>query len=203
MSTLQLIPATSTTDRAFQKLVERTFIDTPLWKSIFPNDKKRHQIFPYLSSCRARLMLPKSFVLVDGDKPIGHVALATPDQSAMAVSLWDVIVSGYALVPFFIESQSFKWLSQLNDHWKELGSKQGKVWTLEAVCIDSTVRGNGLGTLMMNKVLEMIPKGDVVYLTTQEDANVRFYKKFGFVVIEEESLVYGTEITNYVMTRQC
>ncbi|KAJ3322935.1 hypothetical protein HDV06_002594 [Boothiomyces sp. JEL0866] len=203
VSNYNLIPATETTDKSFQKLIETTFIDTPIWESIFPDKDKRHAAFPYLSSCRAKLMLPKSLVLVEGNKQIGHLALASPDQSAMSVSLWEILVSGYALLPFFIESQSFKWLTMVNDHWKLLGQQQGRVWTLEAVCVDQSKRGQGIGTVMMNMVLERIPKGDVLYLTTQEEINVRFYKRFGFNVVLEEQLVYGTPITNYVMTRQC
>ncbi|KAJ3276336.1 hypothetical protein HDV01_004959 [Terramyces sp. JEL0728] len=201
--TYKLVPASTTTDKKYQHMIETTFVDTPLWTSIFPDKEKRHAIFPYLSSCRNKLMLPKSYVLLDGNIQIGHVALATPDQSAMSASFWDVLISGYALLPFFIESQSFKWLSQLNEHWKELGKAQGRVWTIEAVCVDASERGKGIGTTMMNLVIEMIPKGDVLYLTTQEEINVKFYKRFGFQVDLQEQLQYGTEVTNYVMTKQC
>lgn len=59
-------------------------------------------------------------------------------------------------------------------------------WYLATLGVDPTSQGQGQGTLLVREGLDRADSDGVeAYLETETEANVRFYERFGFGVVEE------------------
>lgn len=63
-------------------------------------------------------------------------------------------------------------------------------WHLGPVAVEPALQGMSVGSRLLERFCEgMDAKGDLAYLDTDKPENVRFYERFGFVVIEEDELI--------------
>ncbi len=63
---------------------------------------------------------------------------------------------------------------------------QEPCWYLQALGVDPTRQGQGIGSAIMRSCLHHIDaQGDAAYLETSGEANVRFYQRLGFEIREE------------------
>ena len=72
-------------------------------------------------------------------------------------------------------------------------------WHLGPVAVDPSVQGQGIGSAMLTAFCaHMDAYGTFSYLETDRPENVRFYKKFGFIVVAEATVV---GVPNWFMSR--
>jgi len=72
-------------------------------------------------------------------------------------------------------------------------------WHLGPVAVDSDLQGQGIGCAMLaNVCARVVDRKTVIYLETDKFENVRFYQKFGFMVIAEAEVL---GVPNWFMTR--
>ena len=72
-------------------------------------------------------------------------------------------------------------------------------WHLGPVAVDPSVQGQGIGSAMLTAFCaHMDAYGTFSYLETDRPQNVRFYKKFGFIVAAEATVV---GVPNWFMSR--
>jgi ribosomal protein S18 acetylase RimI-like enzyme len=63
-------------------------------------------------------------------------------------------------------------------------------WHLRPVAVDAHLQGIGVGSkLMLGFCEKMDAAGEVAYLETDKEINVRFYERFSFKVISEEEVL--------------
>jgi ribosomal protein S18 acetylase RimI-like enzyme len=73
-------------------------------------------------------------------------------------------------------------------------------WHLGPVAVDAHAQGKGVGSLLLGRFSELMDAaGEVAYLETDREINVRFYRRFGFEIVGEEQLL---SVTNSYMIRR-
>ena len=72
-------------------------------------------------------------------------------------------------------------------------------WHIGPVAVDPAAQQQGIGSAMLAAVcLHMDAYGSISYLETYRRENVRFYKKFGFIVLDESNVL---GISTWYMSR--
>lgn len=73
-------------------------------------------------------------------------------------------------------------------------------WHLGPVAVDAHAQGKGVGSLLLGRFAELMDAaGEVAYLETDKEINVRFYSRFGFELVGEEQIL---GVTNSFMIRR-
>lgn len=91
--------------------------------------------------------------------------------------------------------RTMKWLGIWSKH-----DPDERHWHLGPVAVDAHLQGRGIGSKLMRAFCaRMNAAGEVAYLETDKEINVRFYEKFGFEVVGEEEVLGGP---NWFMTRR-
>ena len=73
-------------------------------------------------------------------------------------------------------------------------------WHLGPVAVDAHAQGTGIGSLLLGRFSELMDAaGEVAYLETDKEINVRFYRRFGFEVVGEEQILGAT--STYMIRR--
>ncbi|KAI9203455.1 uncharacterized protein BJ171DRAFT_144211 [Polychytrium aggregatum] len=183
--------------------------------AMFPDPRLRPRLVPWVFYRRLLLSLPASYVLLrrkptnqlileSGDRIYGHMAASSPDTQAMCKpSLWTMLKLGLWMWPFL-----FNWVSIIHffrcmDAWdSQIKHRLSNAWVFEQVAVPSDLRGQGLGSKMLRLCLDtIVDKHTRVVLTTQRESNVRFYKRFGFQIVEDDTVHYPQNLSfrNWVM----
>ena len=91
--------------------------------------------------------------------------------------------------------RTMKWLGA----WSKQDPEE-RHWHLGPVAVDAHLQGKGIGSRLMQAFCaKMDAAGEVAYLETDKEINVRFYERFGFEVISEEEVLGAP---NWFMLRQ-
>jgi ribosomal protein S18 acetylase RimI-like enzyme len=73
-------------------------------------------------------------------------------------------------------------------------------WHLGPVAVDAHAQGTGIGSLLLGRFCELMDDaGELAYLETDKEINVRFYGRFGFELVGEEEVL---GVTNSYMIRR-
>ena len=84
-----------------------------------------------------------------------------------------------------------------------LGARAGTVARLERVTVLPSRQGRGVGSAALRAALRKTDAlGLAVFLATQEERNVRFYKRLGFAVIADTVCPIGAGYRNWMMLRE-
>lgn len=76
-----------------------------------------------------------------------------------------------------------------------------RLWYVEVIAVNPDRQGRGLGSRMMQAVLEVI-QSEPVFLECTDKSNIGFYEKFGFRVVDEAKLQDGDDVTiSWIMIR--
>ena len=63
-------------------------------------------------------------------------------------------------------------------------------WHLGPVAVEPALQGMSVGSRLLQRFCEgMDEMGDLAYLDTDKPENVRFYERFGFVVVEQDRII--------------
>lgn len=180
-----------------------------------PQDSEHREfVASWMFSRRLQLFLPNSYCLVrklDG-KVVGHAALSPPSAEGMAPSLWTKIKLGFLWAPFALGYTCFSRLLEGFSHFKktevftylnqQLNPQDEKdLWSLEAVAVDPSERGKGLGSEFMRALMnKVVPTGQDIYMATQKKGLAEFYSRLGFAVIRQGELPLAeTTFPNWFM----
>jgi ribosomal protein S18 acetylase RimI-like enzyme len=88
-----------------------------------------------------------------------------------------------------------KWLGTWSKH--DLDERH---WHLGPIAVDAPLQGRGIGSNLMRAFCaRMDASGEVAYLETDKEINVRFYERFGFEVVGEQEVI---GVPNWFMLRR-
>lgn len=171
------------------QLLAGSMRDNPLHRRVFGGDEARLE--PLLARAFARLLrrqLRAGRVLAayDRDVLVGVAAMVAPghcqptlgDKLGMLV----VLARGGALRRL---PRIQRWLGSWKRHDPDFDH-----WHLGPAAVDRTRQGQGIGTGLMAEICgELDRRQGIGYLETDKDANVRLYRRGGFEVMAEQSIL--------------
>ena len=100
------------------------------------------------------------------------------------------------MMPFKFGRESSERLTEVMgamDKVKKRMLKENKAWYLNNMAVAQELRGQGVGTKLLQQQLQsiVIPSGLPAILMTQKETNVKFYQKLGFEITDESSIGQG------------
>ena len=212
LNTVQLTPKDF--DCAADLLVE-AFYDNPAHVYIYmsPNESSRLKVirWSFRRNLNLQASVGSSFALVESDKPSGEreikqMAFWHPPNSD-SISILSMVKEGLLTMPFRFGWGIFKRVIEVTEEFDAIKDRvldRQPVWYLNNMVVAKELRGTGIGTKVLTKQLESVvePSGFPAILMTQREANVIFYRRLGFEVIDESTVGSGEyKFTNWCMVR--
>mmetsp|Transcript_3054 Transcript_3054/g.5919 ORF Transcript_3054/g.5919 Transcript_3054/m.5919 type:complete len:267 (-) Transcript_3054:400-1200(-) len=126
------------------------------------------------------------------DEPVVVCSFMFIDPEVTPPSLWEMISVGLLTIPFRFGLtpmlrllECVRYFGQSKD--KVLGGER-RALQLERMTVLPSFQGKGIGSRSLRVALgEAKARGLPVFLSTQEERNVRFYNKLGFKVVQKQA----------------
>ena len=181
-------------------VLSRAFVDDPLWVAAFPDDRleKLATMFTALSKTTFA-----AGGIVEVTPAVSGAALWMPPGRSEGA--WSMFRSGFALprfargLPTSERRVMLAVLQQFDHRRKHL--MPSAHWYLSAVGVDPARHGEGLGSALVRCGIARSDRdGRPIYLETETEANVQFYQRLGFEVLEE-TVATGLELPVWLLSR--
>ncbi|KAJ3369892.1 hypothetical protein GGF31_004967 [Allomyces arbusculus] len=217
-ATYELTPletATPANVAQFIDLMCISFQDDPLWTAVQPDRAHRHAAKRFtLEHTRLQGFLARGYVVRDRAtrRVVAHAALFPPEPET--TGLPGVVPAAAEALAAAVGADAATRLNALIDMFGAIPREvvrrdpvkfNDPMWGLQSVCVDPAVRGKGVGTWLVRKMLAMKEPGVPIVLFTQEEENVRWYRDtLGFEVVDKLDVCFdktredGT-FTNWTM----
>jgi len=194
---------------AAASLTARAFHMTPSYTAIVPDPSRRAAFLPWLFERNfwLRLGSQSAYCVFQGDELVmcymfekpGLPRLTCLEMLRAGLAL-GYVIHGVAAMRRLLETKA--WF----EAWerKMLGERAGTVARLERVTVLPARQGQGIGSAALRVALQEADNlGLAVYLCTQEERNVRFYRRLGFEVIADEQCPLGDDgnFRNWMLLR--
>ncbi len=165
----------------------QAFHDDPLWAATFTDPDKRPDLLISMFTALAKTTVAA-----------GAPAETTPGVDAVALWLppgkdfgfWAMVKSGFALprlalrMPAPDRKRMMAVLGQLEDRKKALMPEPH--WYLSAIGVHPEHQGAGVGSALVRSGIRRADHDNSpVYLETETEGNLNFYRRLGFEVIEQ------------------
>ncbi|MBV8303722.1 MAG: GNAT family N-acetyltransferase [Acidimicrobiia bacterium] len=165
------------------------FYDDPAIGWMVPDDERRRRVGPMgFAAWLTRIYMPKHEVYTEPDRkaaalwsPPGKWRMSVGLQARLAPSM--VRVVGLKRLPLILKGLAVMDKSHPDDR---------PHWYLAVLGTDPDSQGKGLGSAVMQPVLERCDADGVgAYLESSKEANIPFYRRHGFEVTGEIRLPEG------------
>jgi ribosomal protein S18 acetylase RimI-like enzyme len=176
------------TPRLAQTLAN-AFYDDPAIGWMVPDDERRRRVGPMgFKAWLEKIYLPKDSVYTDPDRkaaalwaPPGKWRMSVGVQVRLAPAMFRIV--GVKRMPLIL-----KGLAMMDKHHPD----DRPHWYLAVLGTDPDSQGKGLGSAVMQPVLERCDNEGVgAYLESSKEANIAFYSRHGFEVTGEVHLPEG------------
>ncbi len=163
------------------------FQNDPLWAEVFKNDHRRDKSLS--SFFTIPLLYGMKYGKVYATSPeIEGVAVWMPDKHA-DMTMWGMMRSGGLSYGMKMGKETIRNLSiiskQLGPDRKRLMKNKPYIY-LTIIGVTSAMQGKGLGGILMDALKEECSsKGVHLYLETEAEENLTFYKKHGLTVLQK------------------
>lgn len=198
------------------ELCARAFLNSPSYLGIFGGTEEwRYGELVFLFDSNLRMIFTTQPDSLHGgyDQSLESPKLVCffmfPRSDTPSATLWQKISAGLLLIPFRCGFGVFSRLMSSSSHFEDIFNKAlpQTHFELQRMVVDPNYQGKGIGTQCLSEALK---KADVlnlpVILGTQEDINVKFYKKLGFeIYLQEKFSPTGSEneeYDNWILIRQ-
>lgn len=198
MSTIAVRPLTADSVTPAAQLLAGSMRDNPLHRGVFGGDEARLE--PLLAGSFARLLrrqMHSGRVLgaYDHEALVGVAAMVAPGHCQPNLNdklgMLMVLARGAALSRL---PRIHRWLGSWKRHDPDFDH-----WHLGPAAIDRARQGQGIGTRLMAEVCAQLDRRQGIgYLETDKEANVRLYRRGGFEVVAEQSVL---GVGNWFMLR--
>lgn len=184
-------------------MLGRAFQDDPMWVALMPDADVRAGMLASMFTALARTT-PAADGIAEKTSDIHGVALwLAPGRD---IGLWAMAKSGFALARFTmgLPGNDRKWMmaviNQIGERRKALMPRPH--WYLAAIGVDPDSQGEGIGSALMRHGIARADDGHhPIYLETDTESNVRFYRNLGFDVLEEMR-PQRLDVPLWLMTRE-
>lgn len=167
------------------RILSNAFLDDPLYKYVLPDDgERRSRLFWLMKKVAAYCLLFGEAHVTPGGE--GIACWLPPGETEMTIIR--IIRVG---LPAIIWRFGLNAFTRLDDNMTFAARMHKKImqedhWYLLAIGVDPPHWGKGIGSLLMQPVLDAAGSaGLACYLETHNERNVAFYEKHGFWVAQE------------------
>ena len=187
MSTSSHYRLTKETIPRAMECLKDAFKDDPLWREVFKNDPDKDKALSGFYTCP--LLYGMKFGQVYATSPaIEGVAAWVPGKYAN-MTMWGMLRCGALSYGMKMGRESTANLSivskQLGPERKRL-MKNKRYLYLMIIGISSAKQGQGHGSKLMEAMKEVCDRERLyLYLETEKEENLHFYKKHGFTVLDK------------------
>lgn len=179
------------------------FHDDPLWSVVFAGDADRDATYRAFVETPLRYSLRYGGVHASSQLLEGIVAWVPGDRADM--STWGLLASGALGSMMRIGPRAGKALQHVFGPWSRARREhmRGRSFVyLTVVGVGRAHQGRGMGSKLLGSIGEASDgSGLPVYLETETEANVRFYQRLGFRVLETMTLPV-VELPAWLMLRE-
>jgi len=164
-------------------VLANAFSKEVMWKKIF-NDEDKNLI---LTEVMVRFCLKYGCVLSTSDNLEGIMAIAPYDKD---MTIWRIIRSGAFFLSLKISSEGKK-MQVLNNTVEEAKKSLNLKPNIHLLImgVSQEFQGKGFGGKLLRALIEKSEtEKKPIYLETQKEENVNFYKKFGFSIKKKPTI---------------
>lgn len=171
---------------AAASLLGRAYRDNPWMVALLGDDPgDRYRVLETMQGLRIAPLEPPSVVVRRGGVLAGVCGFDAPVQASPSPEDMKAFFDAAAGVSPGIMPRLQEMLTEF-----ERRAPIEPHWHLGPVGVDVNVQKQGIGGRMLERFCQMLDaKGDVCSLETEERDNVRLYERFGWVTVEEASVL--------------
>jgi ribosomal protein S18 acetylase RimI-like enzyme len=169
-------------------LVARAFRNDPAFLYICPDDPElRYRQSAWMNERWARVLGPLGACEISQGGE--GVAMWVPPSASPDPSLWTQIRTGLIWAPLhYRPRQAPRGLRLLADLTARHRAMECPHWELNILCVDPSAQRSGVGSALVRHGLERADRDGVpAYVITHNPANVAYYTRFGFEVVQQRS----------------
>lgn len=169
------------------------FSDDPLFAFTIPNEKQRLRWTRHLMAAMVRQQMNSEWsrVALGGDGAVSAVLLAGEYPPPVLAQLRLNVRLGLCPTPWEPNLRQFWPMFTYMKLWERMHFKGEHVYVYMIGARPET-QGKGIGRRLMTELLEVVEGRSLpVYLETQTERNVPFYKSLGFTLTEEHHPFVG------------
>ncbi len=181
------------------ELLARAFQPDPLMKFLLPEDARRAQVLPWYFGKALNYALRHGEVYADPQMQ-GVTAWLPPGHH---ITTWGYIRAGFLPIELKLGRAGYHRLQANESYVDALHAAQMPQphWYLWFVGVEPQAKGRGIGSaLIRQKLAQADDEGLPCYLETHNPANVAFYEKLGFRVLQAGQIP-GSELKMWAMGR--
>ncbi len=177
-------------------VLTNAFSEDSMWKEVFDDEDKNR----VLTEVMVRFCMKYGNVLATSDNLEGVMAIAPHDKE---MTTWRIIRSGAFFLSMKISSEAKK-MKVLSNAIEEAKKSRnlGPYIHLLIMGVSQEFQGKGFGGKLVRAVIEKAEtERKSIYLETQKEANINFYKKYGFSVKKKIILPEPLNLPMWLMVR--
>jgi ribosomal protein S18 acetylase RimI-like enzyme len=163
-------------------LLARAFHDDPMMAWVVPDPAARPRALAAFFAANLSDALRHGRV---DTSPAGDAAAIWLAPGAFRMSVWRMLRSGHALLPFRMGAAPWRRLQRLNAYalMQHARTVAGPHWYLYGVGVEPGSRGRGVGTALLRPALERADHARLpCYLETSNPRTLPLYERLGFRV---------------------
>ena len=199
---VRVVPVDASQAKAAGDAAARGFQENEIWQWILPNDRTRARVEKrQYRSLVKRVFVPRGSAWMslrpdDSGTPAGAALWFPPGTMNLT---WKEAIA--EAVPFMPEGlPRLAMVGRLETEMKKHHPKQPH-WYLSVLSVEPQSQGLGHGSALMKPGLERADAaGSGAWLETQRQANVGFYERFGFELVEQ--IMVDGELPIWLMWRE-
>ncbi|GAI18688.1 unnamed protein product, partial [marine sediment metagenome] len=186
-----IIKLTTNHIKTAAEVLTRAFDDSPISVYIFPDEIQRKKLLNHIFRFSMKLGVKYGEVFANSPQLEGIAIWMHRVNENKLKGVFRFIRCGAIPLLCRLGISVLKRYSVLKRHNNNENERfaHNKYWLLMILGVDAPLQGKGYGSFLMNVMLKNIDQdGLSVYLGTDKEINVTFYKRFGFKVLKEKKI---------------
>jgi ribosomal protein S18 acetylase RimI-like enzyme len=184
------------------KILGKALRDDPVFKYILPEKNERDDKIKYIFQLASCLGVKYGKVQATSSNLEG-IAIWLPFEEYKKLT-WGTFLCSIKFKIWKVGIKALKRFGPILDYSRKIHIKyaSGEHWYLQTIGVKPSLQEMGFGSMLLNNMLKRIDQNPLpVFLETSLEKNVKYYRKFGFRVVEEGKAP-GTEVKIWFMLRK-
>jgi hypothetical protein len=197
---MEVIRLDASCKKQADRVYTRAFFDYPMLVFYFPDCKKRERRLEWYLSCA--LTYAMRYGEAYTTPTVSGVCCWLPPRHTQMTTI-RTILAGFLPVPL-VMGNTYRRSAFSEDYMAKVHKEilPGPHWYLWGLAVEPGQQGQGIGTQLMQPVLERADAAHLpCYLETHDQKNVAYYSKRGFELARSENLP-GYDLPFWCMVRQ-